>query len=150
MSKTTLVYTTYIKSTPEEVWRAITTPEFARQYWGGMVNVSDWKVGSQWKHEDTTEGNATRLVGEVKESTPHERLVLTWSAPDNVENASTVTFDIIPVNGVVRLDVTHSNLVVDSTMHDGVSKGWPLVLSNLKTYLEGGEPMDIMAILRQG
>ncbi len=150
MSKTELVYTTYIKTTPEKLWKAITTPEFAKQYWGGMVNVSDWKEGSKWEHQDTGNSNETKLVGEVKESKPGERLVLSWSAPDNIENASTVTFDIMTVEGGVRLDVVHSDLEIGSGMHGGVSKGWPLVLSNMKTYLEGGEPMDIMAILKGG
>lgn len=151
MSKTELVYTTYIKTTPEKLWEAITNPEFAKQYWGGMVNVSDWRQGSKWEHQDTNNSNEIKLVGEVKESKPHQRLVLSWSAPDNVENASQVSYDIIALgNGVVRLDVVHSDLEIGSNMYGGVSKGWPLVLSNMKTYLEGGEAMDIMGILKAG
>lgn len=150
MRKTELVYTTYIKTTPEKLWEAITNPEFSKQYWGGMVNISDWKEGSKWEHQDTSKGNETKLVGEVKESKQNERLVLSWSAPDNIENTSTVTFDIVKANGVVRLDVVHSDLEIDSGMHSGVSEGWPLVLSNMKTYLEGGKPMDIMAIMKSG
>ncbi len=49
MTNPDFIYTTYIKSTPEKVWTAITNPEFARQYWGNE-NVSDWKKGSEWKH----------------------------------------------------------------------------------------------------
>ncbi|MFW0777035.1 MAG: SRPBCC family protein [Rickettsiales bacterium] len=151
MSKTELIYTTYIKTTPKKLWEAITNPEFARQYWGGMVNVSDWKQGSKWEHQDTNNHNEVKLVGEVKEIKPHTRLVLSWSAPDNIENASQVSYDIIALeNGVVRLDVIHSDLEIGSHMHGGVSKGWPLVLSNMKTYLESGNTMDIMAILKAG
>ena len=151
MSKTDLVYTTYIKTTPERLWNAITNPEFAKQYWGGMINVSDWKKGSKWEHQDTSNDNEVKLVGEVKESNPYERLVLTWSAPDNTENASQVLYEIIPVEeGMVRFDVIHSELEIGSGMHGGVSAGWPLVLSNMKTYLEGGAPVDIMAILKGG
>ena len=149
MANTELVYTTYIKTTPEKLWEAITTPEFAKQYWGGMVNVSDWKEGSTWEHQDTNNSNDVKLVGRVKESNPPKRLVLTWSAPDNIENASTVSFDIDAVEGAVRLDVIHSDLKIDSDMHRGVSQGWPAVLSNMKTYLESGEPMDILAIFKK-
>lgn len=151
MSKTELVYTTYIKTTPVKLWQAITNPEFAKQYWGGMVNVSDWKPGSKWEHQDTSNDNETKLVGDVIESIPHERLVLSWSAPDNVENASQVSYEIVAINNeLVRLDVIHSNLEIDSDMHGGVSKGWPLVLSSMKTYLEGGEAIDIMAVFKDG
>ena len=150
MSKTELVYTTYIKTTPEKLWNAITNPEFAKQYWGGMVNVSDWKVGSKWEHHDTTANNQVRLVGEVIESNPFESLVLTWCAPDDLENVSTVSYRIVPVEGAVRLDVVHSDLEIGSGMHGGVSNGWPLVLSNLKTFLEDGEPIDIITILKGG
>jgi len=70
MSNTELVYTTYIKTTPEKLWAAITNPEFARQYWGGHVNISDWKKGSTWRHENTNDNNAVRVKGKVLESTP--------------------------------------------------------------------------------
>ena len=152
MKTTELVYTTYIKTTPEKLWNAITNPEFAKQYWGGMVNVSeDWQQGSDWQHLDTSDNDAVKLVGKIEESTAYKKLVLTWSAPDNIQNASKVQYELIPIEGgVVRLDVVHSNLEIDSGMHGGVAKGWPLVLSNMKTYLEGGEPVDILAILKSG
>jgi len=52
MQKPKLVYTTYIRSTPKDVWAAITKPEFTAQYWGKMTNVSDWKRGSKWEHHN--------------------------------------------------------------------------------------------------
>ncbi len=42
------VYTLFIRSTPRKTWDAITKPEFTREYWGGMANVSDWKKGAKW------------------------------------------------------------------------------------------------------
>ena len=61
MSNTEHVYTTYIKTTPEKLWTAITNPEFTRQYWGGHVNVSDWKKGSGWEHHSTNDNNLMRV-----------------------------------------------------------------------------------------
>jgi len=148
MSNTELVYTTYIKTTPEKLWAAITNPEFARQYWGGHVNISDWKKGSTWRHENTNDNNAVRVKGKVLESTPPKRLVISWFAPGNEADVSTVTFEIEPVQDLVRLDVVHSKLSV--VMACGVSRGWPLVLSSMKSFLETGKAIDIMAVLKQG
>ena len=128
---------------PEKLWAAIPNPEFARQYWGGHVNISDWKKGSTWRHEYTEENNRVRVMGEVLESTPPKRLVITWFAPDNEADVSTVTFDIKPVKDLVRLDVVHSKLSAD--MARKVSGGWPLVLSSMKSYLETGKGLDIFA-----
>ena len=140
------VYTTYIKTTPEKLWKAITNPEFARQYWGGHVNVSDWKKGSTWRHEDTNNGNALRLGGEVLEIAPPKRLVLSWVDPQDATDASRVSFDIDVVAGLVRLVITHGGFKVESEMAGKVSMGWPLVLSSLKSFLETGEAIDIFAV----
>src|SRR6185437_15277075 len=132
------VYVTYIKTTPKKVWDAITVPEFARAYWT-YENVSDWKKGSEWSHR-TREGK-TMIHGTVEEARPPERLVFTWSAPGNEANASRLTFDIVKADGMVKLTVTHSQLREGSDMQKGISKGWPRVLSNLKSWLETGEAM---------
>lgn len=150
MSNIELVYTTYIRTTPEKLWAAITNPEFAQQYWGGKVNVSDWKKGSAWRHEDTDDNNKVRITGKVLESAPPKRLVISWFSPNNEADVSTVTFDIESVQDMVRLDVIHGNLKPGSDMVKGVSRGWPLVLSSMKSFLETGKPIDIMAILGQG
>jgi len=137
------IYTTYIKTTPEKVWAAITNPEFARQYWGNHTNISDWKKGSEWKHSPD-EGKNIKMIGKVLESTPPKRLVITWASPDNRADESQVAFDIAMVEGMVRLDVVHSKLSAD--MAKGISFGWPLVLSSMKSFLETGKAIDIMAI----
>ncbi|MGZ4975110.1 MAG: polyketide cyclase, partial [Limisphaerales bacterium] len=62
MNKPELVYTTYIRSTPQKTWDAIIKPEFTRQYWGEMANVSDWKPGSEWQH--VTKENEPWIKGE--------------------------------------------------------------------------------------
>ncbi|MFO1243159.1 MAG: SRPBCC family protein [Rickettsiales bacterium] len=136
------VYTTYIRTTPEKVWQAITTPEFARQYWSNE-NISDWKEGSEWKHVDP-QSKQIRIVGKVLESSPPTRLVTSWASPNNLADESHVTYDISVVGDLVRLDVVHTNL--SESMGSGVSKGWPLVLSSLKSFLETGTPIDIIAV----
>jgi len=137
-----LTYTTYIKTTAEKVWAAITNPEFTRQYWG-HDNVSDWKVGSIWQHV-TDEGQA-RIVGKVLESTPPNRLVLSWAAPDNLADESRVTFEIETIEDMVRLNVIHGNFKADSEMASRVNNGWPRVLSSLKTFLETGKALNTWA-----
>lgn len=135
-------YTTYIRTTPQKVWDAITNPEFARQYWGNE-NISDWKKGSEWKHVDVT-SRQTRIVGKVLESNPPKRLVTSWASPNNLADESQVTYDISVVDDLVRLDVSHINLSTD--MDSGVSRGWPLVLSSMKSFLETGKAIDILKL----
>jgi uncharacterized protein YndB with AHSA1/START domain len=143
------IYTTFIRTTPEKVWAAITTPEFTRQYWGGHVNISNWKKDAEWQHEDTGDNNVVRVAGKVLEIDPPKRLVLSWFAPDDVADSSTVTFEIEQVADMVRLDVLHGEFKPGSVMAGKVSKGWPLVLSSLKSFLETGKAIDIMG-LKQG
>ncbi|MDE2028131.1 MAG: SRPBCC family protein [Candidatus Omnitrophica bacterium] len=145
ISTTDFVYTTYIRSTPQKVWDAITNPEFARQYWGNENVSTDWKKGSQWKHVDGRTGQV-RLVGQVLESNPPHKLVLSWADPADPSDVSQVTYEIEALQDAVRLNIVHGGFKAGSTMREKVSGGWPLVLSNLKTFLEGGKPFDIWAL----
>ena len=144
MSRPSFIYVTYINSTPERVWQALTDPAFTRKYWVNHRNASDWKVGSEWRHEDYDDASLVDIVGHVVESAPPRHLVLTWVSPKDAEipdKVSRVTFDIETYGDGVRLTVTHSELEPDSAMLSGISRGWPLVLSSLKTLLETGEPL---------
>jgi uncharacterized protein YndB with AHSA1/START domain len=148
MTSTEFVYTTFIKTTPEKVWSAITNPEFTRQYWGS-VNISDWKKGSEWRHF-YGEGPERREVmcGTVLESNPPRRLVLSWAKPEEAKdksNHSRVIFDIEPIEDMVRLVVTHDELVMGSEMASKISIGWPRVLSSMKTWLETGKALNTWA-----
>ena len=141
MQKPKLVYTTFIRSTPKDVWAAITKPEFTRQYWGGMCNVSDWKKGSEWQHVNPDK--EVWMTGKIVESRPPDRLVISWIDPDNRKDKSRVTFEIEKMQDAVCLVVTHDRFVAGSKMVKGVSRGWPRVLSSLKSYLETGKGLDI-------
>lgn len=147
MEKTSFVYVTYIRSTPEKVFEAITRPDIARRYWG-HENVSDWKPGSDWQHVRANDERTVELVGKVLETAPPSRLVISWanaSQSADPDAYSRVTFEIIEYDDMVRLTVSHEDLIAGSGMASGVSKGWPAVLSSLKSYLETGNPIDIFA-----
>jgi uncharacterized protein YndB with AHSA1/START domain/DNA-binding transcriptional ArsR family regulator len=149
----TYVYVTYIQSSPERVWNALTDAELSAQYWGHS-NVSDWEPGSAWEHRRTDGSGIADVVGTVLESVPPERLVMTFAGPDEQPAAgpSRVTFSIEPHEEIVRLTVIHENLA-DQAEHDAAAAGWPAVLANLKSLLETGHtlpqaPWEMHAELR--
>jgi uncharacterized protein YndB with AHSA1/START domain/DNA-binding transcriptional ArsR family regulator len=137
--KPTFVYVTYIESTPERVWEALTDADLTAAYWGHS-NVSDWRPGSRWEHQRTDGSGVADVAGEVVESDAPRRLVTTWSAPDGAGEPSRVTFEIEPYGEIVRLTVTHEDLV-DEAEHAAAAAGWAAVLSNLKSLLETGRPL---------
>jgi len=111
-------------------------------------NVSDWKLGSRWEHVRSDADRTVQLVGEVVEHAPPRRLVITWanaSEADDPAKRSRVTFDIVAFDGMAQLTVTHDELELGSGMAAGISKGWPRVLSSLKSFLETGEAIDVFA-----
>ena len=145
--KTSFVYVTYIRSTPEKVFEAITKPEIARRYWG-HENVSDWKPGSTWEHVRANEERKVQVVGKVVEVSPPARLVITWASPSQAADPgsySRVIFDVAEYDGMVRLTVTHDELEAGSPMAKGIQQGWPIVLSSLKSLLETGQGIDVFA-----
>jgi len=137
--KPSFVYVTYIESTPEKVWQALTDPDITEQYWGHR-NVSEWQAGARWEMQRVDGSGELDVVGTVVESEPPTRLVTTWARPTKDNSIeSRATFDIESHGDMVRLTVTHEDLT-DSDLHD-VSLGWPAVLSNLKSLLETGTPL---------
>ena len=144
--RTTFVYTTFIATAPEKLFEAITSADISSRYWGHS-NVSDWQPGARWEHV----GNASKtaeLVGRVVEYSPPTKLVLSWvntSQESDPEAYSRVTFDVTPYDGMTKLVVTHDDLIKGSGMEQGVSKGWPIVLSSLKSYLETGTGLNVFA-----
>ena len=146
-------YVTYIESSPERVWEALTDPELTGQFWGHR-NVSDWQVGSTWEHRRVDGSGIADVVGTVLYADPPRRLVLTFDAPGQTppQGPSRVAFDIEPYHDIVRLSVTHENLA-DQQALDAISAGWPAVCANLKSLLETGHvlpqaPWEMHAELR--
>jgi uncharacterized protein YndB with AHSA1/START domain len=140
MSGSTFVYVTYIRATPEELWHALTTPSIIKQYRFGMSVESEWKVGATWRmYAD----GSLMDSGEILESVPSKRLVLSWLSewkPEfKAEGPTRCVYEIEPVSGATKLTLTHSIERPDSRFIGAVSEGWPMVMSNLKSLLETGE-----------
>ncbi|CAI9407018.1 ArsR/SmtB family transcription factor [Nocardioides sp. T2.26MG-1] len=155
-SKHEFVHTTYIRTTPERLWQALTDPAFTKRYWGVELS-SDWLVGSPvtWRYAGATMADERQVV---VESDPPRRLSYYWHAitPEFVaavggeseewaaaraEPLSLATFELEPVGETVRLRVTHGGFAEGSVLLPGVSEGWPEILASLKSLLETGEPL---------
>ena len=147
------VYVTYIESSPERVWHALTDADLTAQFWGHS-NVSDWQPGSSWEHVRVDGSGIADVVGTIITSEPPRRLALTFDGPGEppAGGPTVVTFDIEPYHEIVRLTVTHENLPGQDAL-DAISAGWPAVFANLKSLLETGHvlpqaPWEMHADLR--
>jgi uncharacterized protein YndB with AHSA1/START domain len=144
MNNSRFVYVTWIRTTPEKLWEALTTPEFTRQYWCETWQESDWKPGSSWKLmiPDGRVGDA----GEILEAEPNRRLVIRWRnefKPElKEEGYSRMTMELEPMGDTVKLTVIHEMDTPNSKLIEGVSGGWPNILSSLKSLLETGESLE--------
>jgi uncharacterized protein YndB with AHSA1/START domain/DNA-binding transcriptional ArsR family regulator len=165
MDKPSFVYTTFIRSTPERLWQALTEPAFTERYWGVAFD-SDWDPGStvtlrQWGLTIADPGQV------VLESEPYRRLAYTWHTftPEWQEQAaervgfpreflervaaeprSKVAFEIHDLGEFVKLTVIHDGFEPGSEVLGTVSQGWPHILSNLKTLLETGDTLAKTAV----
>ena len=140
MSKSTFVYVSYIRTTPEKLWSALTDPEFMKQYWFGVRGESQWTVGSQWKL--VSPSNQILDAGEIIEADPPRRLVIRWQnqfKPElKAEGPSICTMEIEPSGTATKLSITHAIDLERSKFIEAVSGGWPKIVSNLKSALETG------------
>src|ERR1700759_2442133 len=164
VERPSFVYVNYIRTTPERLWQALTEPAFTERYWG-MVFHSDWRTGSRYVLDQlgvTVVADGGQVVLEAE---PSRRLSYTWHTvtPElatalgltddarerlAAEPRSQVSFDIEPLDDEqVKLTVVHDGLAPDGLMGSLISRGWPRVLSNLKTLLETGEPLPDNAVL---
>jgi uncharacterized protein YndB with AHSA1/START domain len=143
MARSTFVYVTYIRTTPDRLWSALTDAEFMTQYWFGMHCDSQWTPGSAWK---LVSPNGEVLdAGEVLEADPPRRLVIRWhhqnKAELKAEGDSLCTMELEPNGPAVKLSITHTIERDASKLIAAVSGGWPKILSNLKSLLETGSPV---------
>src|SRR5262245_19922361 len=160
MENPTFVYTTYISTSPERLWQALTDPVFTARYWGTTF-ATDWQEGSAmtWDMLGLRFESPEQVV---LDSDPPRRLSYSWhtftpelvqslSLSDEVaarlaaESRSKVTFEIEPLGDVCKLTVVHDGFDEGSTAATMVSLGWPRILSDLKTLLETGETMPRVA-----
>jgi uncharacterized protein YndB with AHSA1/START domain len=140
MARSTFVYVTYIRTTPAELWSALTDAEFMKQYWFGVHCESRWTPGSSWQmvHSD----GAISDAGEIVEAVPPRRLVIRWQhqgKPElKAEGDSRCTMELEPFGTAVKLSITHTIEREPSKLIEAVSGGWPKIISNLKSLLENG------------
>ncbi|QJW97288.1 SRPBCC family protein [Frigoriglobus tundricola] len=138
------VYVTYIRTSPEQLWRALIDPEFTRRYWVGTWQDCAWAVGASWKLM-APDGRVADS-GEVIEIDPPKRLVLSWQhhlQPEaTTEGHSRMTYELEPQGNAVKLTVFHEIDVPNSKLIEGVSTGWPMVFASLKSLLETGESLE--------
>jgi uncharacterized protein YndB with AHSA1/START domain/DNA-binding transcriptional ArsR family regulator len=160
MDKPSFVYTTYIHTTPERLWRGLTDPSFTERYWG-VAFESDWTPGSTitWHEHGLTVADPEQVILEAE---PCRRLSYTWHTytPEwretickrvgfsdevldrvSAEPRSKVTFAIEQLGELVKLTVVHDDFRPGSAVLENISQGWPHILANLKTLLETGEPL---------
>jgi uncharacterized protein YndB with AHSA1/START domain len=138
--KSSFVYVTYIRTTPERLWSALTSPEFAKQYWLGARPEAEWRVGGSWRIV-MADGRVAD-TGEVVEFDRGKRLAIRWRnefMPEmKAEGWSLCVMEIEQAGEAVKLTVTHSMERENSKFIGAVSSGWPQILSNLKSLLETG------------
>ena len=140
MARSTFVYVTYIRTTPEQLWSALTDVEFMTQYWFGMHCESQWTAGSSWK---MVSGDGRIFDdGEIIESEPPRRLVILWRhqiTPElRAEGESRCTMELESSGEAVKLSITHTIEREPSKFIAAVSGGWPKIIANLKSLLETG------------
>ena len=144
MSDPIHVYVTYIATTPEKVWEALTSPQITPLYFFGRRAESDWQVGStfkMWQEDGTLD-----VQGKVLEADPPRRLSVTWHVewleefrhlPEVI-----VTYQIDDLGGLARLTMTESHPTpIDPKYYEGGRRGWPIIMSGLKSYLETGRAL---------
>jgi DNA-binding transcriptional ArsR family regulator/uncharacterized protein YndB with AHSA1/START domain len=160
MDRPEFVYTSYIRTTPEQLWRGLTDPAFTQRYWG-LAWDTDWKPGSAMTLKLDKDGVTIADPAQVVlESDPYRRLSYTWHtftpewaaaydmseeylAKVAAEPRSKVTFDIEPLGEYVRLTVVHDGFEEGSAVLPGISQGWPMVMSSLKSLLETGDSLPV-------
>jgi len=145
------VYEFYIRTTPEQLWEAITDSEIRTKYQFGNRQTSDWTPGSRYEMSNP---NADGLLGEGEnlEVDPPRRLVQTmvalWSDDVKREGTSRITWEIEPIGDSCHLTVTHDQL--RESANPQLYGGWPMILSGLKTWLETGAELTTPGSLMYG
>ncbi|MFG3037370.1 SRPBCC family protein [Streptomyces sp. NPDC048330] len=156
MDSDSFVYTTYIRTTPDELWKALTDPELTRRFWG-VAFETDWTPGAPmvWDEGGRSTSDPEQVVLAAE---PGRLLSYTWHTFTPAwaeavglghevyerlaaERRSRVTFEIEPSGDIVKLTVTHGDLEPDGTIKALIGEGWPALIASLKSLLETGEEL---------
>lgn len=143
MTGSRFVYVTYIRTTPEKLWAALTQPEFTRAYWAETWQESDWTPGSPWRAM-IPDGRVADS-GSIVEVDYPRKLVIRWQnefQPDlKAEGPALVTYLLEPAGSAVKLTLIEEIGIPNSKLIDAMSQGWPHLLASLKSLLETGTPL---------
>ena len=151
----TYVYATFIRTTKEKLWEALTNGDFTEQYWMGFRLELEPRAGGRFRMIPAKGGpNKWNDDGKVLACEPGRKLVYEFAIKDAPEVAakrdgySRVTYELQPMGDLVRLQVVHENLLPDDIGKDtntlrGVNNGWPAVMSSLKSLLETGQAIPL-------
>lgn len=151
MTDTTFVYVTYISTTPEKLWKALTSSDFTEKYFFGTKIESDWQEGSKVTY--SRDGKVTDY-GTILKCEPYRFLSYTWNSVGDEtsrDQPSCVSFELKPMDSTVKLTLKHVNLtpadwVNDDDTFEGLNNGWPAIISNLKSLLETGNTLPSISI----
>jgi uncharacterized protein YndB with AHSA1/START domain len=155
----TFVYATYIRTTPEKLWEALTNGDFSVKYWMGFRVQIEQKAGGSMRILPPNGKEGIEKYGD------HAGKVLAWEPPKRLvyefvcckdapevaakrEGPSRVTYELTPTGAMVRLRLIHENLLpedlgTDPNSFRGINNGWPAILSSLKSLLETGEAITL-------
>ena len=138
------VYQTFIRASAEQVWAAITDPEFTRRYFHRTAFESTLEPGSPYRM--VLPDGSDAVVGSIEEVEPNQRLVMTWrilydaaaaeEPPSRVEWLLTEGAD-----GVTKVTTIHRDLGLSPITSANVADGWIWVLQSMKSLLETGEAL---------
>lgn len=143
MSKPAMIHVTYIETTPEKLWEALTSGAFTQLYWFGRRIESDWTVGSPVRFYDSADDSLTDS-GEVLVYDEPKVLAYTFKNEfmESPAAPGRVTFTIEQRSAtVVKLEVVHDQIAEETV--EGWRNGWGPILANLKTYLETGRTLQL-------
>jgi uncharacterized protein YndB with AHSA1/START domain len=161
---TTQVYRVYIKATPEQIWEAITKPEWTDRFGYGGRTEYDLRAGAAYQthpSEAMVKASADNgfplpdviIDGEIVEADAPRRLVLTWRMlmePElAAEGFTRLTYELEQAAGATKLTVVHELtnapklevLLRGDRESEGAGGGWPWILSDLKSLLETGKTL---------
>ena len=136
MADSRFVYVTYIRTTPEKLWQALTDPEFTRRYWCEVVQESDWKPGASWK--SIAPDGRIADSGEILEFDPPRLLEYTWIADWHADKqrGTVVRWELVEDATGTHVKVTHSGLASEHLARKDYRGGWTGVVTMLKSFLE--------------
>jgi uncharacterized protein YndB with AHSA1/START domain len=141
------IYVTYIAASAEQIWTALTTSAQTTLYFFGRSVESNWRPGSPWMLRRPD--GSLDVQGEVRECDRPRRLVLSWKVEGHPSLKDLpeviVSYDIEPAGeGVTRLTMTEAHPTpIPAFLLEGGRRGWPMILSGLKSLLETGRALKI-------